>query len=88
MKAVNLQTEYLTNPIGVDFVNPVLTWNVSGGKKQTAYRLYAYVNGDLKVDTGKVVSSSMRYTYPLELHSREIVTWEVVLWDEDDKEGK
>ena len=30
----------------------------------------------------------MRYTYPLELHSREIVTWEVTLWDEDDKEGK
>ena len=49
MKAVNLQTEYLTNPIGVDFVNPVLTWNVSGGKKQTAYRLYAYVNGELRV---------------------------------------
>ena len=42
----------------------------------------------IPTDMGVTHASSMRYAYPLELHSREIITWEVVLWDEDDKEGK
>ena len=88
MKAINLQTEYLTNPIGVDFVNPVLTWNVSGGKKQTAYQVKVYVSEALLIDTGKINSSSMRYTYPNDLHSREIITWNVTVWDENDKQGE
>ena len=88
MKAINLQTEYLTNPIGVDFKQPVLTWNVSGAKKQTAYQLKAFINGELKVDTGKVISSSMRYSFLEELHSRDIVTWNITLWDENDKQSE
>ena len=36
MKAINLKTEYLIDPIGIDIKNPRLMWNCEGGKKQTA----------------------------------------------------
>ena len=88
MKAVNLRTGYLKNPVGIDLSAPVLTWNAEGGKKQTAYSLKVCVNGELKVDTGKVASSSMRYEYPPELRSRDIAEWNVTLWDENDREGE
>lgn len=37
MKAINLKTEYLTNPIGIDIQNPRLMWNCEGGTTQLAY---------------------------------------------------
>ena len=88
MKAINLKTGYLNNPVGIDLVDPVLTWVADGGKKQTAYELKAFINGELKVDTGKVKSSSMRYTFSQKLHSKDIVRWNVTLWDENDKKGE
>ncbi|MBQ3901437.1 MAG: alpha-L-rhamnosidase N-terminal domain-containing protein, partial [Clostridia bacterium] len=83
MKAIRLRTGYLTDPIGIDLTQPLLTWIADGGRKQTAYAVTACVNGEPVLDTGKILSSSMRFSYPLELHSRDIVTWNVVLWDED-----
>ena len=88
MKAVNLKTGYLKDPMGIDLTEPVLTWCADGGVKQTAYALQAYVNGALSVDTGKVLSSSMRFSYTNKLKSRDIVEWNVVLWDENDIEGE
>lgn len=41
MKAVNLRTEYLENPVGIDLLHPRLMWTCEGGKKQTAYRITA-----------------------------------------------
>lgn len=88
MKAVDLKTGYLKNPIGIDLTEPVLMWNADGGVKQTAYAAKAYVNGVLAVDTGKVLSSSMRFTYPQPLKSRDIIKWNVVLWDENGETGE
>lgn len=88
MKAADLKTGYLKNPIGIDLTEPVLTWNADGGVKQTAYEIKAYVNGELAVDTGKVLSSSMRFSYPHTLRSRDTVEWNVILWDENDEEGE
>lgn len=88
MKAIRLKTEFLTDPIGVDFQNPLLIWNCEGGEKQTAYRIVAKIDGGTVWDSGKVVSDSMRATYPKELHSRERVVWQVTLWDEYDEEGE
>lgn len=42
-KAVELQTEYLTNPIGIDQPNPRLTWKLDDKRKganQIAYRVF------------------------------------------------
>lgn len=88
MKAIRLKTEFLYNPIGVDFQNPLFTWNCEGGVKQTAYRIVAVINGSIAWDSGKVENSSMRATYPHKLHSRERVEWSITLWDENDIEGE
>ncbi|MBO4363043.1 MAG: family 78 glycoside hydrolase catalytic domain [Clostridia bacterium] len=88
MKAIDLRTGYLKNPLGVGFAEPVLTWTACGGKKQTAYELRAFVNGELKVDTGVVNTSSMRFRFPHALRSRDTVTWNVTLWDENGIKGE
>lgn len=87
MKAINLQTEYLKNPIGIDIVNPRLMWTCEGGVEQTAYRVTAERNGQQIWDSGKTQSNAMFADLPVKLRSRERVTWSVTLWDENDKQG-
>lgn len=89
MKAINLKTEYLRDPLGIDIVHPRLSWNCEGGIKQTAYQIIAKVNGKTLWNSGKVESSSMTHI-PYggrELCSRERVYWSVKLWDENDNGG-
>ena len=88
MNAINLKTEYLTDPIGIDIRKPRLMWNCDGGVKQTAYRIVAETNGKTVWDSGKVSSSSMRAEFPKALSSRDRVEWTVTLWDEKDREGE
>ena len=55
MKAVNLKTEHLVNPMGIDIVRPYLSWNCQNGKMQsamqfalqTAYEIEASENGQV-----------------------------------------
>ena len=82
MNAIRLRTEYLKEPLGIDIVQPRLTWNCEGGVTQTAYRIVTE-----NWDSGKVVSSSMQARYPNALQSRERVNWRVRLWDENDRPG-
>ena len=48
MKVINLKTEYLLNPLGIDIVHPTLTWNVSGDdiKFQKVFELAYTLNGE------------------------------------------
>ena len=41
MELINLKTEYLINPLGIDVVHPHLTWNVIGEgiQRQTAFEI-------------------------------------------------
>jgi len=90
MRAVDLKTEYLRNPLGIDTTVPRLYWNCKGGTKQTAYQIIAKVNGETVWNSGKVESSSMThipYGGP-ELQSRERVYWSVKLWDENGEGGE
>ena len=88
MKAINLKTEYLINPIGIDIRHPRLFWNCEGGTKQTAYRIVAKTDGQIVWDSKKVISDSMHADYPNDLASRQRVEWNVTLWDENDSEGE
>ncbi len=90
MKAIHLQVEYLTTPIGIDITKPRFYWNCEGGITQTAYRIKAETDGELLWDSGKVASSSMTHIQyeGRELKSREHVTWSVCLWDENDIPGE
>ena len=90
MKAVHLQVEYLTEPLGLGNPRPRFYWNCEGGVTQTAYRITCTRMGKTVWDSGKVESSSMTHI-PYDgwdLHSRDIVTWSVQLWDENDQPGK
>ena len=88
MKAINLKTEYLINPIGIDIRHPRLFWNCEGGTKQTAYRIVAKTDEQIVWDSGKVSSDSMHADYPNDLASRQRVEWNATLWDETDSEGE
>lgn len=84
MKAVHLQTEYLTEPLGLDILQPRFYWQCEGGVTQTAYQIIAKRGEEILWDSGKVSSSSMTHI-PYQgkpLRSRDIVTWSVCLWDE------
>jgi alpha-L-rhamnosidase len=90
MKAINLKTEYLTCPLGLDIVNPRFYWNCERGKQQNAYHIVAIRENETIWDTGKTQSNRMthiRYEgQPLK--SRDRVTWSITLWDENDVEGE
>ncbi|MCR5355384.1 MAG: alpha-L-rhamnosidase, partial [Lachnospiraceae bacterium] len=86
MKAVNLKCEHMSNPMGIDFANPTLSWNCQGGVAQKAYEVIVKCSDDVVYDSGKVESSSMQMKYPNQLQSRQKLTWQVKLWDENDME--
>ncbi len=88
MKAINLKTEYLKDPLGIDIQNPRLMWNCAGGKKQTAYRIVATSDMGGVWDSGKVAGDTMSAVYPKALSSRERVVWTVQLWDETGAAGE
>ena len=54
MKAIHLQTEYLTEPLGLGIAKPRFYWNCEGGIKQTAYQIIAQRDGDVVWNSGKV----------------------------------
>ena len=90
MKAINLKTEYLKNPVGIDFEHPRLIWNCEGGVTQTAYQIEATASdGRLLWNSGKVNSSKMTFIrYPIRCKSKDRIYWRVKLWDENGKEGE
>ena len=91
MKAIHLRTEYLMEPLGLDITKPRFYWNCQDGVTQKAYQIVVKKeDGTLLWDSGKVESSSMSHiTYAGKpLKSRDCVTWQVCLWDENDEAGE
>lgn len=88
MKAINLKTEHLTDPIGIDIAKPYLSWTCEDGIMQTAYEIEAREDGNLLWDSGKVCGSQMHAVLEKELQSRQQVSWRVRLWDEAGREGE
>ena len=91
MRAIRLKTEYLTNPIGIDYTRPRLSWACENGKKQTAYRIIAKDDSENILWDSEKTKSSRMHLIPWggeALKSRQRVTWRVELWDEDDIKGE
>lgn len=90
MRAIHLQTEYLTEPLGLGIAKPRFYWNCEGGVTQTAYQIVAARNDETVWDSGKVASSRMTHIAygGAPLQSRDRVTWRVTLWDENDQPGE
>ena len=95
-----IRCEYLINPLGIDVVNPRLSWILESeerGQKQTAYRIIVSssiksLNGDKGDlwDTGQVNSDqTIHIEYegkPLE--SQQYCYWKVKAWDKDNKDSE
>jgi alpha-L-rhamnosidase len=87
-----LVCEYLTNPMGVDVMQPRLSWALESterGQKQTAYQIVATTDQDTIWDSGKVVSDrQLHIPYAGKaLVSGQRVTWKVKIWDASDRES-
>ena len=89
MKAVNLKTEYLKNPIGIDIKRPRLFWNCEGGIKQTAYIVsLKKENGTEFWKSEKILGDKMYFDLPFDLKSRQRVYWNITLFDENGNMGE
>ncbi|MBR1780713.1 MAG: alpha-L-rhamnosidase N-terminal domain-containing protein, partial [Oscillospiraceae bacterium] len=90
MRAIHLQTEYLTEPLGLGIIRPRFYWNCEGGTIQSAYQITCKRGEEVVWDSGKVPSASMthiRYAGQ-PLGSRDRIDWSVRLWDENDEPGE
>lgn len=89
---VDLKSDHLENPLGIDNTNPRLSWRLEDkrdGAKQTAYRILVSTdsaslfknNGDAW-DTGKILSEEQLVSYEGEaLVPFTRYFWKVILWD-------
>ncbi|NQV31524.1 MAG: family 78 glycoside hydrolase catalytic domain, partial [Phycisphaeraceae bacterium] len=97
IKTGDLQCEYLGNPLGIDVLEPRLSWKMESSQrvqKQTAFRILVASSqdrldqnqGDLW-DTGRVDSDqSIQVAYAGKpLGSRMQCFWKVRVWDKDGK---
>ncbi|MCS7185761.1 MAG: family 78 glycoside hydrolase catalytic domain [Armatimonadota bacterium] len=97
LRAVNLRCEYHVSPVGVDVLQPRLSWVVEAtdpnerGQRQTAFQIIVSSSkekldkdiGDLW-DTGKVSSDATTVTYAgSPLRSLMECWWKVRVWDKD-----
>ena len=93
----DLRCEYLNNPLGIDAVQPHLSWGIDSevrGERQTAYQILVASKpellkkneGDLW-DSGKVISDeSVCVPYAgVSLKSRAECFWKVRVWDQAGK---
>jgi len=97
-KLVDLKTEHLENPIGIDTSNPRLTWRMDDsteGAQQKAYRLIVGVDsiavfngkGDMW-DSGKIDSDLSLVTYDgNNLKPFTKYYWKVITWNGWQKQG-
>ena len=83
MKVINLKTEYLTNPLGIDITRPNLTWNVDGEdiKIQKTFEIIYKINNGEENKVLKETSSTC-YEFEQELKSRDFVTYKVRVQNE------
>lgn len=87
MKAIRLKTEHMYNPMGIESGNIRLSWNATGGVKQTAYEVNCFSNGQTIWSSGKVYGSEMNCVTDL-IAPRTAAEWTVKLWDENDVPGE
>ena len=88
MRAINLRTEHMINPIGIDSKEPYLSWNCEDGRRQTAYQIVAMDENGVVWDSSRVESDSMHASCPFELKSRQRIFWKIRLWDEKKEAGE
>jgi alpha-L-rhamnosidase len=92
VKVTGLRTEYLTDPLGIDTVNPRLSWELEStdrAQRQTAYEIVvtSASDGASLWATGKVASAQQAHVSyrGTALVSGQSVRWKVRIWDGQDR---
>lgn len=88
MRAIELTSMYLTNPIGIAETQPRLNWKAAGGKLQSGYEIRTWKNGVKDWESGKVDTASMYARYAGNVKSFDRITWSVRLYDEQGNYGE
>lgn len=83
MKVNNILCEYLDNPIGLGIRSPRITWNDEGVISQKAFEIVYFVNDEKRSET--IYSSSMNYQFKEKFNSRDIVSYQIRICNEEDK---
>ncbi len=95
IKAVNLKTNNMVNPIGINGDRPEFSWQIANACGQSAWQIKCAASaellaaGELLWDSGKVetpVMAAHLYGGP-ELKSGDSIFFKVLLWDENGNEG-
>lgn len=86
MKIINLKTEYLINPLGIDIKKPRISWNVTGNdiKNQKAFEILYKVNDSNEIKVIKETNSTY-YEFEGEFKSRDFIIWKVRVKNELDE---
>ena len=88
MRAINLKTNHLTAPVGIDAGPLFLSWQCADGVRQTAYEIELTANGETALAQRQdVQSAAMHADAPAVGGSRVSGCWRVRLWDENDVPG-
>ena len=87
MRAINLKTNHLTAPVGIDAGPLFLSWQCADGVRQTAYEIELTANGEMLWHSGKTEGAAMHADVPAVVGSRVSGCWRVRLWDENDVLG-
>ena len=63
MKIVNIKTEYLHNPLGLDIIHPNISWTVIGEdiKYQKSFELIYKINNEEEIVVNKETRSIMKW---------------------------
>lgn len=97
MRVMDMRCEYLANPLGVDVLEPRLSWKLRSqwrGQRQTAYQVIVASNIDLLREnrgdlwnSGKILTDkSLDVVYAgAPLASRTTCYWKVRVWDRNNK---
>lgn len=88
MKAQNLKTQYLKNPLGIETRCPRFTWTAQDGQRQSAYEIRTFRDGKKDWESGHVTTPSMYAVYGGSVESRDRIIWQIRLYDENDTAGE
>lgn len=95
--ATKLLTEFLHDPLGIDALQPALSWQMASEDRdalQSAFQVQVstspsdFSGGNLLCDSGKVLTDAMsvKYSGP-PLHSMQRLSWRVKVWNQFDNDS-
>ncbi len=87
MRAVELKSNGLRNPIGISASHVFFSWYCEDGSP-AAYQIEIKQEDNIILDTGKVETDCMHASFDLNANSKDRYTWQVRLFDEMGNAGE